>query len=134
MFMEILEKAGINGIVSAAASVAMFGTDAKVVAPMTSMTMPLYCLIFLGGIGSSFVADGLHVFLKDAIPISKKANDRTSVIASMAVNAIVFAGLLQVTDPAIARDFGRFTALAVGAGSEFVAASSYTYLKENMYI
>ena len=134
MSFELVEKAGINGIISSAASVALFGTRAKVVAPFTSMTMPLYALIFLGGVASSFVTDGLHVFLKDAIPISKKSNDRSSVLAGMAVNAVVFAGLLQLTSPAIARDFGRMAALAVGAGTEFAAASSYTYLKDSMYI
>ena len=134
MFMEAVEKAGINGIISSVASVALFGTQAKVVAPMTSMTMPLYCLIFLGGVASSFITDGLHVFLKDAIPISKKSNDRSSVIAGMAVNAVVFAGLLQLTSPAILADFGRISALAVGAGTEFAAASSYTYLKESMWL
>ena len=48
MSFELVEKAGINGIVSAAASAAIFGTQAKVVAPFTQMTMPLYALIFLG--------------------------------------------------------------------------------------
>ena len=72
--------------------------------------------------------------MKDEIPVSKKANDRTSVIAGLAINAIVFAGLLEVTDPAIARDFGRMYALAVGAGTEWLSASGYTYLKDKMYI
>ena len=134
MSFELVEKAGINGIISAAASAAIFGTQAKVVAPFTSMTMPLYALIFLGGVASSFITDGLHVFLKDAVPISKKSNDRASVIAGMVVNACTFAGLLHITSPAIANDFGRVMALAVGAGTEFAAASSYTYLKEKMYI
>ena len=134
MSFELVEKAGINGIISAAASAALFGTQAKVVAPMTSMTMPLYALIFLGGVVSSFVADGMHIALKDVIPVSKKSKDRSSVIAGMVVNAVAFAGLLQLTSPAVARDFGKITALAVGAGTEFAAASSYTYLKEKMYI
>lgn len=134
MSFELVEKAGINGIISAAASAALFGTQAKVVAPFTSMTMPLYALIFLGGVASSFVTDGLHLFMKDVIPVSKKANDRSSVIAGMAINAITLAVLLEITSPAIARDFGRAMALAVGAGTEFAAASSYTYLKEKMYI
>ena len=72
--------------------------------------------------------------MKDVIPVSKKANDRSSVIAGMAINAITLAALLEITSPAIARDFGRTMALAVGAGTEFAAASSYTYLKEKMYI
>ena len=134
MFMEAVEKAGVNGLVSGAAAVALFGTQATVIAPMTNMTMPLYALIFLGGIGSSLATDALHLFMKEEIPISKKGNDRTSVIAGLAINAIIFAGLLEVSAPDIAADFGRYTALAVGAGAEFASASSYTYLKEKMYI
>ena len=132
--MEAIEKAGINGIITAAASAAVFGTQASVIAPFTNMTMPLYALLFLGGVGSSFVTDGLHVFMKEEIPISKKANDRASVITAMAVNGIVLAGLLQVASPGVAADFGRLMALGLGAGAEFAAASSYTYLKEKMYI
>lgn len=134
MFLETVEKAGINGIVSGAASVALFGSRAQVVAPMTNMTMPLYALLFLGGVASSFVADGLHLFMKEEIPISKKSNDRTSLVTGLAVNAVVLAGLLHCADSSIAADFGRLNALGVGALSEFVGASSYTYLKEKMYI
>ncbi len=134
MFMETVEKAGINGIVTAAASVALFGAGATVVPPMMNMTMPLYAYLFLGGAVSSLITDGLHLFMKDEIPVSKKANDRTSVIAGLAINAVVFAGLLEVVDDSIARDFGRMAALGVGAGSEWIAASGYTYLKEKMYI
>ena len=132
--MEALEKAGINGLITGAASAALFGTSAKVIAPMTNMTMPLYALTFLGGVASSFITDGFHIFMKDEIPVSKKGNDRTSVVAGLAINAIVFAGLLECVDPAIAADFGRVSALAVGAGAEWLSASSYTYLKEKMYI
>lgn len=134
MFMETLEKAGINGVIAGAASAALFGINSKVVPPMMNMTMPLYCYIFLGGALSSFITDGLHTFLKDEIPISKKANDRTSVIAGMAVNAVVFAGLLEIVDDQIAADFGRMYALGVGAATEFASASAYTYLKESQYL
>ena len=134
MFMETLEKAGINGVISGAAAAAIFGSNAKVVPPLINMTMPLYCYIFLGGAVSSLITDGLHTFLKDEIPISKKANDRTSVVAGLVINGLVFAGLLELVNGQVAADFGRMTALAVGAGSEFAAASAYTYLKEKMYI
>ena len=134
MFMETVEKAGINGIVTAAASVGLFGVNATVVPPFMSNTMPLYAYLFLGGVASSLVTDGFHLFMKDEIPVSKKANDRTSVIAGLAINAVVFAALLEVVDSSIARDFGRMTALAVGAGTEWISASGYTYLKEKMYI
>ena len=134
MFMELVEKAGINGLVSGASSAVLFGVNSRVIAPYTNMTMPLYALIFCGGVISSLVADGVHVFMKEEIPVSSKANDRSSVVAGMAINAIIFAGLLQLADPSIAQDFGRISALAVGAGAEFVSASSYTYLKDSKYL
>ena len=134
MFLETIEKAGINGIVAGAASVALFGSRATVVAPMTNMTMPLYALLFLGGVTSSFVADGVHIFMKEEIPISKKANDRTSLVTGLGINAVVLAGLLYCADQSIANDFGKLNALGVGALSEFVGSSAYTYLKESSYI
>ena len=134
MFMEAIEKAGINGIVTGAVTASYFGLGASVVPPFMNMTMPLYIVTFLGGCVASLATDGLHTFLKEEIPISKKANDRASVIAGLAINAIIFTGLLEVYDSTVATDFGRFTALLLGAGSEFAGASAYTYLKEKMYI
>ena len=131
---EALEKSGINGIVTGAVTASYFGLDASVVPPFMSMTMPLYIVTFLGGCIASLATDGLHLFLKEEVPISRKANDRASVIAGLAINAVIFTGLLELYDGATARDFGRFTALLVGAGSEFASASAYTYLKEKMYI
>lgn len=40
MFMEAIEKAGINGLVSGACSAALFGVNSRVIAPYTNMTMP----------------------------------------------------------------------------------------------
>ena len=134
MFMETVEKAGINGILTSAATVAIFGTKAKVIPPILNMTMPLYAYLFLGGVASSFITDGLHTFMKEEIPVSKKANDRISVITGLLVNGVVFAGLLECVDSSIATDFGRLTAVAIGAGSEFASASAYTYLKETNYL
>ena len=134
MFGEALEKAGINGIVTGAVTASYFGLDATVVPPFMNMTMPLYIVTFLGGCIASLATDGLHTFLKEEVPISKKANDRSSVIAGLAINAIIFAGLLELYDGTTARDFGRISALLIGAGSEFASASAYTYLKEKMYL
>ena len=134
MLFEVVEKAGINGIITGAVTASLWGTSAYVIPPFMDMTMPLYVMMFLGGAGASLLTDGFHMFMKDEIPVSKKANDRTSVIAGMAINAIVFAGLLEISSPNIAQDFGRLMALGVGAASEFAGASSYTYLKDKMYI
>ena len=90
--------------------------------------------MFLGGVASSFITDAFHVFMKDEIPLSKKANDRASVVSGLAINAVAFYGLLRCVNQNISNDLGMFTTMAIGAASEFAAASSYTYLKEKMYI
>ena len=44
---EALEKAGINGLVCGAGSVALFGTGATLRAPFTNSSMPLWLFSFL---------------------------------------------------------------------------------------
>ena len=134
MFMDVVEKAGINGIITGAASAAVFGLQPVVVPQFMSNTIPLYLYMFLGGVASSLVTDSFHVFMKKEIPLSKKANDRASVVSGLAINAIAFYGLLRGVNQNISNDLGMFTTLAIGAASEFASASSYTYLKEKMYI
>ena len=135
MFMEALEKAGINGVVSGVASAYLFGSNARVMTPIVrNSTMPLWALVCLGGVASSLATDGLHTFLKDEIPISKKSNDRASLFSGLLINAGTFAGILYFTAPDVARDFGLITALGVGAGAEWLSASGYTYLKDRMII
>lgn len=132
---EAIEKAGINGIITGAATVALFGMKAQVKTPFTTQnTMPLYVLTFLGGTISSLITDGVHEFVQEEIPVSNKANDQASIVASMGINAALFYGALYLASPSVASDFGAFKALAVGAGSEWVGAASYSLLKENMFI
>lgn len=132
---EAVEKAGINGIITGAVTAGLFGLRAKVRTPFTDKnTMPLYVLTFLGGSVSSLITDGIHEFVQEEIPVSRKANDQVSVITSLALNAGLFYTALYLADPAIARDFGAMKAFAIGAGSEWVGSASYTQLKEKMYI
>ena len=95
--------------------------------------MPLYCLAGLVGAGGSLVGDGLHLVLKETVPVSKKANDRISVLTGMGVNAGAFGLLLYMYQPGVLRDMGLITAMVFGAGSELAGSSLYTYLKENQY-
>ena len=131
---EAFEKAGINGIVTGAATAALFGTKAKVVVPMTTRLIPLYCATFLCGAVTSFATDGVHEFIKEEIPVSRKFNDQMSVISSTLLNGALFYGALRLYSPGVARDFGAIQAFAVGAGSEWVGSASYTQLKEKMYL
>lgn len=132
---EAIEKAGINGIVTGAATAGLFGLSAKVRTPfMPQQLMPLYLLTFAGGAVASLVTDATHEFIQKEIPVSQKANDQVSVLTSMVLNGALFYGALYLSGSGIARDFGVFKALAVGAGSEWVGSASYTQLKEKMYL
>lgn len=132
---EAIEKAGINGIITGAATAALFGLNASVRTPFVEKhTMPLYVLTALGGGLSSIVTDGVHEFVQEEIPVSKKANDQVSVLTSLALNGALFYGSLYLFNANVANDFGALKAFAVGAGSEWVGSASYTQLKEKMYI
>lgn len=132
---EAIEKAGINGIITGAATAALFGMGAKVRTPfMPQQLMPLYLLTFVGGSLSSLVTDVTHEFVKEELPVSQKANDRASVMTSMVLNGALFYGALYLAGDGIANDFGVWQAIAVGAASEWVGSASYTQLKEKMYL
>ena len=134
MFMEIVEKAGVNGIVAATASALYFGMTPQVAGILDgTKTIPLYVLAGLVGATGSVVGDGLHYGLKETVPISQKANDRLSVITGVGVNAVAFAGLLYLYQPEILADYGMYTAMVMGGASEFAGSAAYTYLKENEY-
>ena len=134
MYMEAIEKAGINGLLTGGASAYLFGTGSEIASPIGAQTLPFPVFAGIVGAGSSLANDAIHILMKDAIPVSKKANDRASLITGLAINGIVFGGLLYAYDPAVLNDFGLLQALAVGAGAEFAGSSSYTYLKENSWL
>ena len=133
MFMEAIEKAGINGLLAGGASAVMFGTDSAIQSPF-GQPMPFPIFVGLAGATGSLIGDGIHIMMKDSIPVSKKANDRASTITSAIINGMTLGGLLYCYDPAVLSDFGIISAFAVGAGSEFVGSASYTYLKENSWL
>lgn len=133
MFIEAVEKSGINGLITGAATAAYFGTQAEVVG-IFSRTMPLYVLTGLAGAVGSLIGDATHLMMKEAIPVSKKFNDRASVVAGAAINGVLLGGILYSYQPAILNDFGLVQAIALGASAEVGGSALYTYLKENQYL
>lgn len=134
MYMEAIEKAGFNGVATGLASGFLFGMRSQIKSPIGDQRIPFPVFAGLVGATGSLVGDGLHLVMKDAIPISKKANDKASMVSGLAINGILFGGMLYAYDPRILQDFGMLQALMVGAGAEFAGSSSYTYLKENQWL
>ena len=134
MFMEAVEKAGINGVLTGGASAFLFGTGAQISSPIGGQTIPFPVFSALVGATGSLVGDAIHLMMKEAIPVSKKANDRASVITGLAINGMLFGGLLYAYDPSILNDFGMLQAFGVGAGAEVLGSAGYTYLKENSWL
>ena len=98
MIIEVVEKAGINGIIAGIGTAGYFGTDA-VVTGLFGGDMPLYALTGVVGAIGSLLSDGLHLVMKDTIPISKKANDQASVLTGIAVNGVLFGATLYLYQP-----------------------------------
>ena len=134
MFLDAVEKAGLNGITAGALTLPIFGTQATVFVPMANSNVPLSALAFAIGAGGSIVGDILHKFINEEVDISEKWKDRTSLIAGVAINAGLFYGALCYFDPEVCKDFGTMTALCIGGGAELVGTGTYSYLKENLYI
>ena len=133
MFMEAVEKAGINGLLTGGASAYLFGRASQIASPF-GQNMPFPIFAGLVGATGSLIGDGIHIMMKDSIPVSKKANDRASLVTSAIISGLTFGGLLYAYNPAVLNDYGMLQAFVVAAGSEFAGASSYTYLKENSWL
>ena len=133
MFMEAIEKAGINGIIAGGVSAYLFGTSSTVASLFGrgQMNFPLFAGIV--GATGSLVGDATHITIQEAIPVSQKFNDQASVISGLAINGALFTGMLYLYQPAILRDVGLLQAFGIGAGTEIAGSALYTYLKENEY-
>ena len=134
MTFDALEKAGINGLVAGAATLPLFGTRATIYVPFAESSAPLSVLAFAVGAVGSIAGDLAHTFIKNDVDISEKWKDRTSLIAGVAINGALFAGLLHCYNPQVLQDFGKAQAVGVGALAEFAGSASYSYLKENLYL
>ena len=131
---EAVEKAGINGIVCGTMTIPLFGASAVVPAPMTNSTMPLWLYAFLLGGASSFVGDISHLAMKENVAISEKWNNRSTLLVSAGLNAALFYGGMYFLNPAVARDVGLFSSLAIAGGGELIGSALYSYAKENLYL
>ena len=134
MFVDTLEKAGLNAVAAGAATWFLFGKDANVFVPFVNGPAPLYALSATAGAVGSIAGDLTHQTVKSEIHISEKAQDSASLFLGLGINGALFSGLLYLYDPQVLSDFGALKAFGVGAAAEFAGSSSYAYLKQNLYL
>ena len=134
MIFDAVEKAGLNGLTAGAATLAFFTPKAKVFMPWANSNVPLSAVAFGVGATGSLIGDLIHKYVNNDVDISEKAKHQTSFYTGLAVNGALFCGLLCLYDKSVCDDFGWATAMGMGALSEFVGSSGYSYLKENLII
>ena len=132
---HMLEKAGFCGVATMLCGVPFFGfNEMGWNIPYTNSQVPLELLTFSVGTLNSFVADGVHKFFNQVVPLGKKTADRTSLITNAAVAGASFFALLHLGGLNVPYQIQLSRALAIGAGGEIVGAGVYEYLTNNLYL
>ena len=122
-FMNVLEKAGIQAVITGLASTITTGANLNV--PVMGKVVPLYVFTGLAGGVASIANDLMHYLIKNEIHIAKKAQDEASLYLGAAIGAAAYYGVITFTNPQLTADMGSYIILATGAGAEI--ASSFTY-------
>ena len=132
---HMLEKAGFCGAATMLCAGGFFGfgnTGWNI--PYTNTEVPIELLTFSVGTVNSFVADGVHKFFNQVVPLGKKTADKTSMITNAAVAGASFFALLHLGGLSVPYQVQLSRALAIGAGGEIVGSGVYEYLANNLYL
>lgn len=129
MFIDLVEKSTLNGLTTALVGIGIHGRAASVVLPIVNKSVPLYALTFIGGFLGNLAGDAVHDTISNNLPIDRKVEDTASLLIGSLVNGFTFYGLLHMSNPLVAQDYGMIPALLTGAGGELVSSYSYNYIK-----
>ena len=131
---HMLEKAGVCGAATVLCGVPFFGFGSLGWnIPYTNTEVPLELLTFAAGTANSLVADGVHKFFNQVVPLGKKTADRTSLITNAAISGVSLFALLHLGGVAVPYQLGALTTFGVGAGAEILGSAAYEYLANNLY-
>lgn len=123
---EYLAKAGVTGVVGAAASYVIFGETAGTVpVPFTPVRVPTSIAIGIAVALASLLADVAHDFVFPHILKSARLSTIESALMQIAVSAVATVGLLVYGSGAPKNNIGNMALL--GAGS--VIGGAYAYDK-----
>ena len=128
-YVNMLEKAAINGVITAAASGVTTGFQWRVPMPFTNKAMPLFVFCAGAGLVSSLVSDGVHYLAKQEIKIDKKGADESSLYLGAIAGAVTYWGIVGVTNYYLQQDIGTTTLLLTGAVAEVSSSIAYNFIK-----
>ena len=130
---HMLEKAGFCGGAAVLCGIPFFGLmQSSWQIPYTNTTIPLEILTFSLGTANSFVADGVHQFFNQVVPLGKKTADKASLLTNAAVAGASFYALLHLGGMNVPRQVGLLSSFCIGAGAEVIGSGTYEYLQNNI--
>ena len=122
-YIHPLEKSVIQGAVTGLATCIYYGSAAQ--ARALGMKTRL-CYVGAGvGAVTSLINDFVHSYVKEEVPVRKKAEDQLSMGVGVGVGALVYNYMLFLVNPNLARDTGIVANSIIGGSSEF--AGSFLY-------
>jgi len=129
MLMNVLKKAGIQGIYTAVAFKLFNGSFNSVY--MFGMDFSLLTAGFVVGAVSSVVSDTLHSYVYSEIPVKDKYNDMMALGLNSVLAGAVFLGVLYGINPVIPQSAGLIKTFGIGAMGELVSAYSMTMMNDD---
>jgi hypothetical protein len=120
----MLQKSAVNAGMVVAGSYLSGHTFSSVALPFLG-DIPFWAFMGLIGVTTSLAIDVTHTMILDHIPINMKSESQKAMFLGSIVGAGVMVGSLYVISPNLLDQYGLFTAVLVGAGTEI--ASSFAY-------
>lgn len=124
MFLEMIEKAILQGAVTGVATCAYFGMEQLAQVPLLGETKMCYVGVGVGAV-ASVLNDLVHSYVLEEIPISKKAEEEAALVVGAGTGALMYHFGLSALNPKLASDAGLVANCVIGGGSEL--GSSFLY-------
>lgn len=124
MFLDMIEKAVLQGAVTGVATGVYFGVDQLAQVPYVGETKMCYVAVGVGAV-ASVLNDLVHSYVLDEIPINKKAEEEAALVVGAGTGALMYHFGLSAINPKLAADAGLVANCVIGGGSEL--GSSFLY-------
>lgn len=123
-YLHPIEKATIQAGVTGLATCLYYGTYARATIPYIGTTRLCYVAAGVGAV-TSVINDVVHKYVKEEVPIRKKAEDYASIGLGVGIGAVMYNYSLCLVNPNLCRDTGIIANSIIGGGSEFGGSFLY---------